>query len=108
MHQEQESNDEILVSIGFIILGFVFILATTYGISRRTRTFKTMVGIFVVYEVIAFIFFNIVYVRSLYSQNAHAFERRVRIEDPDNPGNHIYVSPFELEVLNGKSDGTGD
>ena len=62
MEFEQDANDKLLICMGFIVLGFLFIIAATYGVTRSSSKFKYFVAIFVVYELIAFIFFNIIYV----------------------------------------------
>lgn len=108
MQFEQEANDQILVCFGFILLGYVFIIATTHGLNRRSNTYKVLVAVFFVYEVTCFIFFNIIYVKALYKSKEHGLDRRIKIDDPDNPGHQIYVSPYEVSVMNEESNGTGE
>jgi hypothetical protein len=67
-----------------------------------------LVLLFFVYEVVCFIFFNIIYVKALYKSKEHGLDRRIKVDDPSNPGHSIYVSPYEVSVMNEKSNGTGE
>jgi hypothetical protein len=74
---EQEQNDELLVVFGFMAMGYLVILLSTYGLSRRSNEYVCKLSVFLIYETIAFVMFNAVYIHGLYLTNKNSLTRFV-------------------------------
>ena len=75
MTQEEEWDQEFLIILFFIVFGVLIMILAMHNTNRNSDSYKSKMGLFILYESVLFIIYTCFYFNGLYIQHKDSFYR---------------------------------